>query len=103
VEPPPAASASGRAESGSTSRSPSHTPDAPQPLHFLFQLCHQAEQIIHLLAPNTAVVSAVLRYERQAQALPAARDLDTGILAWGLRLGPHTPSSKSFTMGGNHG
>jgi len=80
VEPPPAALASGTAASGSSCRCPSHTPRCSLTFHFLLQLCHQAEQTIYLVAPNTALVSAVLQYERQAQALPAARDPDSHVV-----------------------
>jgi len=73
VDLPPAASASQGGQSAAPPVDLSLTlPDAPQPLHFLFQLCHQSEQITYLLAPNTAVISAVFPYECQAQALPAA-------------------------------
>ena len=53
--------------------------------------------------PNTAVVSAVLRYKRQAQKLPEVTDLDTCVLVWDLHLCDHTPSGNGFHVSGNHG
>jgi len=99
MEPPPAASASGRAGCGSTSCSPSHclmllnlstsSFSSATRLSRSFTWSHQTP-LLSLLSSGT---SARLRHSLQPETWTAVRD---------LCLGPHAPSGDGFPASGNH-
>lgn len=83
----------GMAGSYSTSLSPALTPLISLPL---CELCQHAEQIIHLLTPHTGGISTILWWQQQAQALPAARDMNRWISGHALGLSCHIHFGNSF-------
>lgn len=62
-------------------------PHAPQPLHLLLQLSHEAEEIIQLVASDTSAASIALQCQGQARAPTAAENLSASTLLRDLPLG----------------
>ncbi|NXJ72566.1 TNPO1 protein, partial [Rostratula benghalensis] len=66
------------------------------------KISHLAERVIHLVTPDTGVVSATLHGKCQALAVSAARGLDTPTFAWGLHLSAHSFLSNHLRPSSNH-
>lgn len=56
---------------------PLTVPDGPKPYNLLFQLCHHAKQIIHLLIPHTSGILTAFPRQQQAGTSPANGNMET--------------------------
>lgn len=76
--------------------------DGLQSIYLLPKLHHQVEQLVQLLTPHASGILPILPRQQQAEALPAARDLNRHIIEQTLCLGCHSLCVGSTFPGEDH-